>query len=1435
MKAKNSFTGGIEQDVALSRRKPDTMYSASNFQLTTSEGLSSGSLVNSNGTTIAFTLPNLAEMTLTDVASTVIPAQAELKIIGSTVSLDELIIISTKETSDTPVGYGQIWKCKFDELTGAIIGLTGSGELDPAIHLFYNQKLNLSTRYRVGRIIALKETPTKHRIYWTDNYNPVRVFNLAVEEPLNTSLENIDLFPQVKHVQPTITEVTAGSLPTGTKIQFSYRLADENGAVSVAAPPSAMTSLVSGTTSPSVFGDFEGGVEDLNDKSVTYDLIGLDTDYTIIEHLAIVYDISGPRVYMFSSQNVPAGGKLSVTCSSVVDATEVPLTDYSLISLGFTKAKDIEVQGNRLVAANISTTQFDVDFDTRAYRFNVGNKALLKDETDSLLDITLSGPSPTYSSVNENHDAINRYNQESNLTWADTANKYMYQEGGTVIGGSGPNVSYEFVTQDIPGNFIPGLTTAGDHVSSSKFATSASPLTTGVLEADGTDKGVAIAGEWNSMASNWAHNNYAGGARGEVYRYAMVIYDKLGSPSFAKWIGDIRFPDVEDGFPLQTMSGSFPILHNIGIKFTVDISSIADTVSGYSIVRVNRDEADRTKLGTGMYMLFDSKEELDRGSLLHTYNAAGTGETLSEDNPYRTSNQMNLFGIDDHDTMHISDKPGMFQHHGPTSSSVIQEQKKFGYLMGPIAQLNPIAHKTLDYIETLGYYESKAVNYMNDNTASKTDRSFGFYYKVGAPHVNPHYKERYEIEATEVLDPGEYIFTGVGIATDSQGKGIMNATAGRYDGVSSSRKQLPLGTGSKMLAVKLATTPTLPNRTQETVWGITDQDDPRILLTWKGITFDGPTTLGGTTLTWSGQTSVQDVYFKEVGYRRYLANQYGGNSFISRSQNEYISCGHYQVVEGVTAAASSLTFDVFGGDTFVNYYDDEKAEQYWAESQNYKNIYKPTSPNKQSLAFAFPVESPVNTDYRIGKHWASSRDASDMGGYISNELNLAALWTNPNDAQKKLFAKDFQSSFNESHPHLLWASDIKINGELRDNWRVFKLASKREVDGIYGPINRITSFKDNLTFFQDTAVGVASLDERSVISDQSGQSLVLGVGGVFPQYKYLSTSIGTTQQFSVVASETALYFFDSRTRKFMSVTGNLNSISDLVGMSSFFAENIKGNALTLDQTVAETPAGIHGTFDIRHNRVLFTVLGTLGAKSYTEFLDASTGLYTFPAGEFIDYNGAVYFMLSAHSGTDPDIPTLSQLQSGTQGAIPAVRKDRAFTFAFNEMIGKIENFYDFHPGMYVEYGRRLLSVSPFNEAKMFEHNVGIKGLYYDVVNSTCKLHIIFNAESNLTKVFNNIEYFSELQDSNKLDIFNETFDRIRFYNDYQDTGVIDLSVEGNIKRRMRKWRLQIPRDKDVTLSRMRNPWLHCEIEFDNNLDKRLVVHDIIYAFTPGNN
>jgi len=79
---------------------------------------------------------------------------------------------------------------------------------------------------------------------------------------------------------------------------------------------------------------------------------------------------------------------------------------------------------------------------------------------------------------------------------------------------------------------------------------------------------------------------------------------------------------------------------------------------------------------------------------------------------------------------------------------------------------------------------------------------------------------------------------------------------------------------------------------------------------------------------------------------------------------------------------------------------------------------------------------------------------------------------------------------------------------------------------------------------------------------------------------------------------------------------------------------------------------------------------------------------------------------------------------------------------------------------------------------------------------------------------------------------NETFNRFRMYSEYQDTGNITLVNNTNIKRRMRTWHYTVPRDNTGTLARLRNPWIHMVLEYDNNSNKRMVLHDVMYNFTP---
>ena len=1440
MKGKQGYIGGMNQDSAYNKRNPGTYYSAHNFRVVTEGGLSTGSLENEKGHVLGFTIPNTTEITLT--SGTVIPAQSNLRIIGWTTVIDKIVVFTTNETAESPTtSYGQIWVFEFDESTGKVIGATADNELVQATHLVYNNQVNFSTYNRIGRAIGRYETTNIQRVYWTDNYNSVRTLNIADPNSLDADLENLDIKPGAYYSTPNIENIDVGNLPEGSMIQFSYKLLDSAGAETLYAPCSNLIPLPRVDLSVSPFQKFTGDGDGITpSKSVTYNIKGLDSSYNVIQNVAVLYTAPNVyTVYLFDEQKIPASGNVTVICSDLSEATIITNPEFNLLSAGFDKAKDIEVKSNRLIAANTKTVQFDIDFDARAYRFNSSRLALLEGDTN----ITLDGTAPDYASVPAEHNAINRYNQENNTTWA--TDQYKYQADGTTLGGSGANISYTFVTESMVGNtIIADPTQEPDHIGATLYPGSEPNKSHAVTDADNSSKGIVVGSQYNNFASQWAVTSFKGYARGEVYRFGIVFHNKKGSNSFVEWIGDVRFPDVSDGYPIQDVDGSGnPVLKSLGIQFTVDVSSIADKISGYSIVRVKRDENDKTKLGTGMLMFFDIHDRQYFHSLPHRWQTTGPdGSGENKDNPFEITDEFNLYGIVRDSSYHLSDKPGFNIPQLNAGAA-----KRVTYLLSPMGQLYDYQFKSGDYIDTTGYYESYPVIYggtaKDDSPPSQNNRSYAFYYKCLDFASNPYSAERFEIGAAKVLEVGEFIYEDTDIIDGYTGvNGLRNASYCKDRNPENDESHVPLGLGSKKVALMLSGSPTINNNTGDPGNVPGNAGNMRYL----GSNWTGPDSGGNDASTqdqfildFDGGDSAEaltTMYFKEVRYARYNLNQYGGNTFADRSKNEYMSCGHYQVIEPL--AATSFTSEVFGGDVFVNYYDDEQIQFFQNKDTAVKVPYKTPEVNKLSVAVCFPCESPVNTDYRTGRHWAADRSKENMDSYETNDWLYNQLWSQENTTETKYFAKDFLLNTIEEQPHQLWASETKLDGELIDRWRIFRIANATEVDGIHGPINRIINFKDRLYFYQDKAIGIASIDERSIINDASGQAITLGTGGVFPNIAYISTNTGTVHQFSVVASESALYHYDARLKKLFSYSGQGSQpISDIKGLSSFFDNAVLGNIVKKDKTLSELnegAIGVHGIADFRYNRVLFTFLNTKPAPDISNYYDSSNNAYTFPAGSLVFFEGLIYTAdigLSIDAGTPPKTPDIS---NGTlyPGFRTLTQTELGFTVSYNEFLQAFESFYDYVPNIYLQYGRRLISASPFAKNKGYVHNQGDYGKYYDQAPVDSKLNTIFGDNGDITKIFNNLEYKAELYDSSGNDIFNETFNSVRIYNEYQDTGVQTLTVEDNIKRRMRTWRYTIPRENNGSNARIRNPWTQCELVFTNNNNKRHVVHEIIYSYMP---
>ena len=146
------------------------------------------------------------------------------------------------------------------------------------------------------------------------------------------------------------------------------------------------------------------------------------------------------------------------------------------------------------------------------------------------------------------------------------------------------------------------------------------------------------------------------------------------------------------------------------------------------------------------------------------------------------------------------------------------------------------------------------------------------------------------------------------------------------------------------------------------------------------------------------------------------------------------------------------------------------------------------------------------------------------------------------------FSKPINFSNNRVFDSRILSSEPKILNEERDSWLSYLATNYIDVDGTYGQINKLIAYNRKIFFFQDKAIGWASVNERSLITpDASGTGLSRGKGGILDQYFYISRHSGSKHQFSVIYSPNGIYYYDTVNNRFNHLTEESNTpISDLL-------------------------------------------------------------------------------------------------------------------------------------------------------------------------------------------------------------------------------------------------------------------------------------------------
>ncbi len=347
---------------------------------------------------------------------------------------------------------------------------------------------------------------------------------------------------------------------------------------------------------------------------------------------------------------------------------------------------------------------------------------------------------------------------------------------------------------------------------------------------------------------------------------------------------------------------------------------------------------------------------------------------------------------------------------------------------------------------------------------------------------------------------------------------------------------------------------------------------------------------------------------------RQQTTPYGGYSFTNRLTNIYYGDGNY-------FESKNKWNTVFDGDCHVETFEYTSMHKvYGAYTKNGKDELQ--FPNTHMITYSIPTESNIWCKFQHG--WTFSSNARDNYAsfiqaepceiteayvqkepeYVYNSVYSAQNTSMPFAAYDDLNPQDYNKTIDTR----VYYSDLKQNDEIIDSWCKFRSSNFIDVDQEYGSITDICTFKNVLTFFQEQSFGILSVNDRSVATDNSGQNIVLGTGGVLDRYDYYSNTYGMhKQQFCSVCTTGGLYWFDSH-----------NNVICLFDGQSVVQLSKQGKVQNILNKYKKND-NFKVFYNNRYNEVVFNILRDDMQIVYNEMLGKFTSTLTIP------FDGAIQF------------------------------------------------------------------------------------------------------------------------------------------------------------------------------------------------------------------
>lgn len=1072
-------------------------------------------------------------------------------------------------------------------------------------------------------IVTNYESDYVSNVYICDGLTPIKVINIYDTHPTDPKdlidATRYDITPGCVLLPFVFQNTIGGALPAGS-IQYCYQLFNLNGPETTT---SALSEVIPITkydhagSSPKIKGQMKGELSDRGCQIKAQ--FKNDGRFNRARIFSIVYldNISIPDIYIINEVEIPDSGEefntfiYNDTGSSFL--SKITIDEFNALVPFEFNAKCVEKMGNRLYAANIKELTWDIDeaYDTRAYRANSAKQVRLESSNVSQTIVGTLDPSGKIMSdsieieVPNEHDCIN----PSNVDVLEIADYQYYfdSEGNRIRGGNGPNISYRFIYTE--------LVPSGEPVMSGNVANSVSLGNNGTRSAstinvyyegtlDDKTSGINLKKIYTlptdsnrSFIPNYSDPyicaNYLGYQRDEIYRFGIIFYNNKNIPSSVHWIGDIRMPSIKDTSDFTSMvhpfhKGSYSSSYNefsemvayaLGIEFT--IKNMPSGALSYEIVRCDRTEKDRTVITQGiMGALFKfndwDKNEYNNGEHdirpAPMFNLADNFKTYYENG-----------SEPDWDKWHTA-VPGYFEFVSPEiciSKDLILQNIQGGYLT-PLFKVN----------SRYGDRATIAQQYIYTVTTNQEERNDPNFGKI------------------KIKDSEVYFDAGMGEKQDYYGfAGVFKYYTKEYDYNIFENLMIEDGIISQTLPyfIKLEDAKgyaqAIGNKTyiNTSIGGARQFSNHGVSAVLQTTSSYNP---------YITPSSVKDYCTAIIANVKQINVPYGGNTYISRQNSIYNSCGCFSSV-------TEKQVNCYGGDTYLCILD------YLNTSMIQESNDATKAKQKKLCCISYiPLESQVNLNLRSDDSYHRSAAGLMGPNLVQNEPTVlpngytqkkpyyeynpvySATSGSKHYVPKSIYSRDEQINQNR-----IVVSELKTNNEITDSWTKFKFANYLDVDSQYGQITNLKKFNDKLFYWQDSAVGIASVNERSLITDNNMAELTLGTGGILSRFDYVATLNGSSivNDKSITNSATTIYWYDFDKNEICMLGNGVTPLSKTKSVQSYLntlSKSTKQNAVSF--------------YDKKYNEVWFRIYDK--ALIYNEQLQVFTSFYTHNPNWFFPFS-----------------------------------------------------------------------------------------------------------------------------------------------------------------------------------------------------------------------